>query len=313
MRVPCRTLVVCTALLALVVVLTATRARLEMFVEDPPGSFFDTLVSWLPANISDEGTTAMPAALPPGAKAVRSLGDFKNVDDSLVFPRGAAPEIKNITQDPDGSFRFVLRHRGNPWSKVNPGGTRGAWYDGDRNLEWNEGKRDGKYHDKSRAEVSGALGLSQKYGETWEYATTFKVDNEFAPSKGYCNVMQPIVHVCWLGLTGLKGDIVSASLDYSKAVRGFSPSATARSFTFRRGEWVSVVVRIKIHDSQGSLELSINGDPFQGVRGVKMSNEDAKGEFGCKWGIYGSATTDVNKQPLGDWTVWHRNVWLRTV
>lgn len=273
-----------------------------------------TVPTATPPPATPQPATSRPpivVAPPRGARVVRALSDFKSVDDSLVFPRGAAPEIKNITQDADGTFRFVLRHRGNPWSKVNPKGTRGAWYDGDRDLEWNEGKRDGKYHDKSRAEVSGAFDLTQRYGETWEYATTFKVDNDFVPSVGYCNLMQPVLHVCWLGLDSIRGDTISASLDYTKAVRGFAPSATARSFTFKRGEWVSIVVRIKIHDSQGTLEASINGDDFRGVRNVKMNNQDAKGAYVCKWGIYGSGTTNVNRQPLGDWTVMHKNVWLR--
>lgn len=266
------------------------------------------LLAWDGEKVSAPGMT--PGA---GARLVTKLSDFRNVDDSLVFPRGAAPEIKNITQDPDGTFRFVLRHRGNPWSPLNPGGARGAWYDGDRDLEWNEGKRDGKYHDKSRAEVSGAFGLSQQYGDTWEYATTFKVGSDFVPSQGYCNVMQPVLHVCWLELADLRGDTVSAALRYTKAKSGFFPSAAAREFTFRRDEWVTVVVRVRIHDTQGSLELSVNGDAFSGVRGVKMNNEAAQGKYGCKWGIYGSGTKAVDGRPLADWLVLHRDVWLRKV
>jgi hypothetical protein len=253
---------------------------------------------------------------PPGARVARSLKDFVGVDDSLVFPRRTAPEIKNITQQPDGSFKFVLRHRGNPWSPINPKGVRGAWYDGDRDLKWNEGRHPGaigKYHDKSRAEVAGLAGVNHKYGETWEYGTTFLLDPNFVPSKGYCNLMQPTTHVTWLEVNKIKGDEVSGALKYSLAKTGFHPAAVARPFTVRRNEWVTVVVRTKIHETDGILELSINGDKFQGVRGVRVNNESAKGRFTCKWGIYGSATWAVTGKALPDWVVFHRDIWARKV
>lgn len=257
-------------------------------------------------------------AFPPGARVAQTLDDFKKVDDSKVFPPGAADEIKNITMPAPGLFNFHLRRRGNPKTKLNPKGTEGAWYDGDRDLEFNLGLRDGKYHDKSRAEVAGLFNEVQRMGETWEYGTTFRVAPDFVPSAGYCDIMQPPVYVAWLGLTGIRGDTVTGALYYSTAKKGFWPSEIARSFSFKRGEWVTVVVRVKIDSEDGGardgeMTMSVNGDKFTGATGVKMSNDSAKNKYKCKWGLYGSATKDVLGQPLKDGTVQHANVWQRRV
>jgi hypothetical protein len=247
---------------------------------------------------------------PPGAIVAESLRDFNNgksVDNSLVFPRGAAPEITNITQTAPRTFRFELRFRGNPWSPLNSGGTRGAWYDGDRTLEWNEGKRDGKYHDKSRAEVS-ALPVKMSLGETWEIATTVNLDRNFIPSRSYCNIMQPVFDGSFLSLTGLRGNIVTGSLfvfpnGIGKGIR------TARDISIPRQQWVSIRVRVKF-SKDGFYQVSVNGDQF---KGIAVDTTKARIPWGPKWGLYATATTNVLGKPMQDLICYHRNIYMKKI
>lgn len=250
---------------------------------------------------------------PPGALVAETLSDFEEADNSLVFPRGAGPEIVNITQLEPRVFNFVTRHRGDPWSQHNTKGVRGAWYDGDRDLEFNEGKRDGRYHDKSRAEVNGLHGFGTKKksfaeGETWEIATTVRLDPDFRPSAGYCCIMQPIFDQSLLNLVARSGDVVTAELTCFTDGIG-SRQRVARSFPIRRGEWVSVVVRIKF-GKDGFYRCSVDGDEFTGIN---LDTTRGKRPWRPKWGVYGSATLDVNRKPLNDSIVQHRNVYIRKV
>ena len=245
---------------------------------------------------------------PPGAIVAETLKDFskgKGVDDSLVFPRGAGPEITNITQVAPRHFKFVLRHRGNPWSPFNTRGTKGAWYDGDRNLEWNEGKRDGKYHDKSRAEVNG-LPAKISNGETWDIATTVKLDKNFVPSQSYCNIMQPVFDGSFLSLTGIRGNTVTGSLFVFPNGIG-SGIKTARDISIPRGEWVSIVIRVKFA-RDGFYQMSINGDAF---KGINLDTTKARFPYSNKWGLYCTATIDVTGKPMNDSIVEHKNIYMR--
>lgn len=247
---------------------------------------------------------------PPGSIVAETLKDFnkgKGVDDSLVFPRGAAPEIVNITQVAPRHFKFVLRHRGNPWSPFNPRGTKGAWYDGDRNLEWNEGKRDQRYHDKSRAEVSG-LPAKISNGDTWDIATTVKLDKNFVPSKSYCNLAQPIFDGSFLSLTNIKGNNVTGSLFVFSDGIG-SKILTARDITIPREQWVSIVIRIKFA-KDGYYKMSINGDAF---KGINLDTTKARFPYSSKWGLYCTATTDVNGNPMTDSIVEHKNIYMKKI
>jgi hypothetical protein len=241
------------------------------------------------------------------AETLKDFNKGKNVDDSLVFPRGAAPEITNITQIAPRHFKFVLRHRGNPWSPYNPRGTKGAWYDGDRDLEWNEGKRDGKYHDKSRAEVSG-LPAKISNGETWEIATTVKLDKNFVPSQSYCNLMQPVFDGSFLSLTGIKGNVVTGSLFVFPNGIG-SGIKTARDIAIPREQWVSIRIRIKFA-KDGFYQLSVNGDAF---KGINLDTTKARFPYSNKWGLYCTATTDVTGKPMIDSIVEHKNIYMRKI
>jgi len=248
--------------------------------------------------------------IPPGAIVAETLKDFSNgrgVDKSLVFPRGAVPDIEHITQIAPRHFKFVLRHRGNPWSPLNPRGTRGSWYDGDRNLEWNEGKRDGKYHDKSRAEVTG-LTAKICIGDTWEISTTVNLDKNFVPSQSYCNVMQPIFDGSFLSLTGIKGNVVTGSLFVFTNGIG-SNILTARDIEIPREEWVSIRIRIKFTED-GFYKMSVNGDAF---KGINVDTTKARQPFGPKFGLYCTATTDVTGKPMTDSIVEHKNIYMKKV
>lgn len=258
--------------------------------------------------------TPKSSPIPQGAIVADDLADFgkgRGFDKSLVFPRGAAPEIDNITQIAKGHFRFELRMRGNPWSPYNPRGEKGAWYDGDRDLKWNEGKRDGKYHDKSRAEVHDLFrdtprGPDMKVGQTWDIATTVKLDKNFVPADSYCNIMQPVFDQSFLNLTGIKGDDVTAQLMVFTDGIG-SRIKIARTFTIRRGVWTSIVVRVKF-SKDGKYEVSVNGDAFKGI-GIDTSKQVG----GSKWGLYSRATTNVLGKPMKDLIAEHRDIYVRKV
>lgn len=255
--------------------------------------------------------TPTPPKTPEDAIVADNLADFgkgRGIDKSLVFPRGAAPEIDNITQIAKGHFRFELRMRGDPWSPHNPRGKKGAWYDGDRDLKWNEGRRDGEYHDKSRAEVHDLFrdtprGPDMKVGQTWDIATTVKLDNNFVPSDSYCNIMQPVFDQSFLNLTGIKGDDITAQLMVFTNGIG-SQIKIARTFTIRRGVWTSIIVRVKF-SKDGKYEVSVDGDAFKGI-GVDTSKQVG----GSKWGLYSRATTNVLGKPMKDLIVEHRDIYV---
>lgn len=257
--------------------------------------------------------------IPPGAMVADNLSDFgKGVDDSLVFPRKAAQEIKNVTQVGPRHFRFELRMRGDPWTPLNPGGTRGAWYDGDRDLKWNEGKRDGKYHPKSRAEVNWVLEKTKfktemKNNQTWEIATTVKLDPTFVPARGYCNIMQPVFDQSFLNLTSIQGDDVTAEMTVFTGSKIGTPQKVARKFVIKRGEWTSIVLRIKFA-KKGKYEVSVNGDPFQGIE-FDTGKIFATRGIGMKWGIYtqNKKNGSVEGKPMKDLIVEHKNIYVRKV
>lgn len=251
------------------------------------------LRSWdLLASEADEvsATEVGPTTKPPaGAVVATRLSDFRNVDDSKVYPRGAGPEIINITEVGPRHFRFVLRHRG-------------GWQDGDRN------KNDPK---KSRAEVSGLGGKNgpgMRVGETWDIATTVRLDPTFVPSRGYCNIMQPVFDQSYLSVGKVRGDDVAAELVAFTNGIG-SATRSVRKFTIRRGQWTSIVVRVKF-GSNGSYACSVNGDEF---KGVSMDTSRGSQPFRSKWGLYGPTGTNVNNQPLKDLILEHANIYLRKV
>ena len=258
-----------------------------------------------------------PTAAPPaGAVVGESMKDFK-YSDSLVFPKNTpgAEEIQNVTQVGPRTFNFTLRHRGNPWATNNPKGVRGAWYDGDRDLQWNEGKHEGnvgKYKDKSRAELSCLKGLNAPFavGTTWLIGTTVRLDPAFRPAAGYCNLMQPVGHQSFFTMHAIKGDTVTATLRVFENGIG-SRQIDVRTVKLKRGEWTTLVIRVKIAQD-GEYALSVNGDEFQGKKGLDTTRGHTRGPpFGGTWGLYGSGTWDVDRKPLNDSTLQHSNMFLK--
>lgn len=226
--------------------------------------------------------------VPAGATTARTLADFANVDRSLVYPRGAAPTIDHVTQVSPGVFNFLLRHRG-------------AWYDGDRDLEWNY-----KGHPKSRAEVF----LKQpkiKVGETWEFGTTVRLDPDFVPSEQYCNLAQPVFSLGFFTLTDQKGDAVTGEYYFNENPDAIGQKLRlVRSVTFRRARWTSLVFRIRF-DKKGSMTMSLNGDAHAGLAGIDTSRPK---KFNYKVGLYGTGLKDVHGKQLRDSQLQHRDIYM---
>lgn len=230
---------------------------------------------------------------PSGAIVARSMADL-TWGDSLVYPPGAAEEIRNIQETSPGVFRCILRHRG-------------SWYDGDRDLQNN---KEGK--DKSRAEISSIRkGMHRPYnvGETWLIGTTVKLDKDFVPARGYCNIMQPLNHQSFVNLTRIRGDVVTGGLYVFEDGIG-SPITTVRTFQLRRGEWTTVVVRVRV-GKDGEYGLSINGDSFVTKKFDTTKSGDRTPPFGGNWGLYSSATKNVNGGQLKDLIVDHKDIFIK--
>lgn len=219
---------------------------------------------------------------PAGAIVAESLRDFRTVDDSRVYPKGAGPEIENITQLGPRVFNFVLRQRGS----------------------WRDGDRDTGNPKKTRAEVSGLYPKGMKVGETWIIATTVRLDPTFVPAKGYFNIMQ-VFQQAYLTLGKVKGDAVDAEL--MVFANGIGSSTTSvRSWTITRGQWQSIRIRIKFAKS-GRYEVSINNDPFQGIN---IDTTKGCSPCGTKWGLYGPTGTAVDGKPMRDLQAQHARVYL---
>ncbi len=280
---------------------TATFATPEFIAAK--GKYADHAPEVIPVSMDDLPPVPESAKPPPGARVVETMNDFE-WGDSLVFPRGKAPEMPNITQIGPRTFNFWLRHRGDP--KKDPE----AWMDGDRDLSWNEGKRSSGYKDKSRAEIVG-IG---KYGmgETWLIGTTVRLNPDFVPSRGYCDIMQPIGLQSWLTLGKIKGDVVTGTLAVGSPAKKSRPAVNVREFTMKRGEWTTLVVRIRI-SKNGEYALSVNGDPFKSIKLDTTVSDKGGPPFTGTWGLYGSGTLDVNRKPLRDRIVQHTNMWVKKV
>lgn len=216
-----------------------------------------------------------PASVPPaGAIVGKNLSDFK-WKDSNVYPPGAAPEIPNIQQIGPATFCHVLRKRD-------------KWHDGDRNMTT------GGYTTKMRAEMT-ALGGNEPYklGETWLIGSTVRLNPDFVPFKGYCNIMQPVLHQSYFTMHKLEGDTVTGTLFVFEKGLG-SKSVPVRTVQFKRGEWVPVVIKVTF-GTKGYYGLSVNGDDFQGFPvdtsiGHIFRNQVGKvKEFGGTWGLYSSS------------------------
>jgi hypothetical protein len=233
----------------------------------------------------------LSALLPSLSRAVTatSLASFEGIEEPLVrfypAPGTFQPDnFINITDVGGGTFRMFLRYE----------------------PEWWDGDRDTPNKDRQRAEVKG-LGPHQHYGDTFEYATTWRTSPGFRGTSRFCHVFQ---------LKATNGDsgapLVTLSVETGAdevAVKYWpgheKNSLTVRQFHWKPGTWQTVRIRIKtsLH-ADGAVLVSVDGDNFQGVTGVAVFRPDAD-DYRPKWGLYRGAKTGM---AMGDDYVEHRNV-----
>ena len=249
-----------------------------------PGIHFFTGISLAIGlgGLSLRGTTAI------------GLSSFEGIEEPLVqYSPGTHTFVRdnfvNITELGNDTFRMSLRYRSDVW----------------------DGDRDTPNTDRQRAEVKG-LGAHQKTGETFDYATTWLTSAGLRGASRFCHIFQ---------LKSTDGDsgapLVTISIDEGQArasVRywpGKAKSATVvREFHWTPAVWQTVRVRIKTSMADdGEVLVSVDGAPFQGVRGVAVYRPGAT-DYRPKWGLYRGMKTGL---PLGDDYVEHKNVSAKKV
>ncbi len=173
------------------------------------------------------------------------------------------------------------------------------------NRDWWDSDRDRVDTTRQRAEVKG-LGPHQKPGETFEYATTWRTDPDFHGSDRFCHVFQ---------LKATDGDngpplvVLSVLNGVGHACVRYWPGSAkdfinVREFPFKPGDWQNVRIRIKTSEQEdGEVLVSVGGDEFQGVKGVRVYRRDAT-DYRPKWGLYRGLAKDMDLHD--DW-VEHRN------
>lgn len=236
------------------------------------------------------GALGMLLSLPAHAVITATeLGSFEGIEEPLVRYAPAIQmfvrdDFANITEVGDRTFRMRVRYTSQQW----------------------DADRDTQNKDRQRAEVKG-LGPHQKLGDTFEYATTWRSNASFQGAGRFCHIFQlksidgdsgsPLVTI------SIHDGSTRASVQYW--VGPAKSSTTVREFAWTPGEWQTVRLRIKTSlAADGEVLASINGDEFQGVRGVAVYRTDAT-EFRPKWGLYRNAAPGL---PLGDDYIEHRNI-----
>jgi Polysaccharide lyase len=223
-----------------------------------------------------------------GGYRMTSLKSFEGIEeprmDWVVAEDDVEPKASNffnITDVGPGTVRMFLRYRRD-------------WWDGDQAT----GRRD-----RQRAEVKG-LGPHQKEGNTFEYATTWRTDPDFTDPgkltagqsddgefvggrKHFCHVFQlkatngsdgpPLVTM------SVDAGNKTADLDFCSGRSG--GLKVVRTFPFKAGEWMHVVIRIKVSRTDGEAEISVNGDPFKGATHVPVYRPRST-DYRPKWGLY---------------------------
>ena len=225
---------------------------------------------------------------PTDAATATRLKDFEGIEEPEVKCIAATGKFErdnfiNITDAGERTVRMTLRY--------SP-----EWWDGDRT---NEDKS------RQRAEVKG-IGQHQKNGDTFEYATSWRTNPGFHGSDKFCHVFQvkatdgdngaPLIV-----LSVLKGPNRVAVRYCSGKASGFT---VAREFAWQPGDWQTVRIRITTSAAaSGAVLVSVNGDEFQGVKGVAIFRPDATG-YRPKWGLYRGITTQL---PVGESWVEHKD------
>ncbi|HEU5080382.1 MAG TPA: heparin lyase I family protein [Opitutaceae bacterium] len=217
-----------------------------------------------------------------------SLNSFEGIEEPLVryTPKTGAfapDDLVNITEK-DGVFRMLLRYRSDVW----------------------DGDRDTHNTDRQRAEVKG-LGVHQKNGDTFDYTTTWRTDPEFRGASRFCHIFQ---------LKSTDGDsgapLVTISIEDGRdraSVRLWSGKSKqariVREFSWSPAAWQTVCVRIRTSlNDDGEVLASVNGDAFEGLRGVAVYRPDAT-DYRPKWGLYRGVKSGL---PLRDNYIEHKNI-----
>jgi hypothetical protein len=210
-------------------------------------------------------------ALSASALTATNLSCFEGVENPRVLFMvtnnvfAPNPFRGNIVDVGDHTVRMFLRFRTN------------EWWDGD------QGKTD---RSRQRAEVKG-IGPHQKTGEVFEYGTTWRTDPDFKTTGHFCHVFQ---------LKATDGDkgaplVTLSLLDNSHAAVRYWPGnrrgfTIVREFAWKPAVWQNIRIRIRTsNESQGEIEVSIDGDPFQGVKNVAVYRPRAT-DYRPKWGLY---------------------------
>ncbi len=238
-------------------------------------------------------------SLPAQTTTATSLASFGGVEEPtiLYFPlTGTFTDgntFVNITDSttnsslPAGTFQMQLRYTTN---------ANTTWWDGDRGL---------LETDRGRAEVK-SLGPNQTEGTTYIYTTTWRTNPQYVGSGRFDHITQlkPVDGVegssgAPLITTSLGSGTSSADVDYASA--SFSPAevfspVTVRSFSWAPNAWLAEQIKVTPSgDGQatGQVQVSVNGDSFQGVSNVEVCRPNSTTYY-PKWGLYRSTNTTSN-------------------
>jgi len=259
-----------------------------------------------------QGQASQYARTPDGAYRMTSLKSFEGIEEPRMDWVVAEHDVErkasnffNITDVAPGTVRMFLRYRRD-------------WWDGDQATN---------RRDRQRAEVKG-LGPHQKDGQTFEYSTTWRTDPDFTDPakltaglsddgewvggrKHFCHVFQlkatngsdgpPLVTM------SVDAGNKTADLDFGSGRSG--GLKVVRTFPFKAGEWMHVVIRIKISHTNGEAEISVNGDEFKGAIHVPVYRPNST-DYRPKWGLYRAIGPASGAHD--DW-VEHRDVTARRV
>lgn len=219
------------------------------------------------------------------ALTATGLSSFEAIEEPILqyFPDANTFQLDgfvNIVDLGNGAFRMHNRY----------------------NAEWWDGDRDTSNRDRQRAEVKG-LGPHQRHGETFEYATTWRLNPEFRSSRRFCHLFQ---------LKSINGDsgapLVTLSIHGEMATVEANPEGrkvVAREFPWKPDVWQTVRIRVKTSpEADGELLVSINGDEFQGKTSISLSRPGADA-YRPKWGLYRRAGTGMS---MGDDYAEHKDV-----
>jgi hypothetical protein len=227
-------------------------------------------------------------AVPALAVTADGLRSFEGIEEPelryiVATGKFVYDPFVNITDVGDHTVRMTLRYGPD-------------WWDSDR---------DRPDTSRQRAEIKG-LGPHQKPGETFEYATTWRTDPAFHGSSRFCHVFQ---------IKATDGDngaplIVISVLDgVGHACVRYWPGNSkdfinVRAFSWKPDTWQTVRIRVTTSEKDdGEVLVSVDGDDFQGVKGVRVYRPDAT-DYRPKWGLYRGTAKGMDLHD--DW-VEHKN------